>query len=187
MFHDEFVVAPKLDRRTKAGKEAYEDFMASVNGRSVVTQDLYDACQARVEVLNAFKPQKNDKTELSIVFDYYGNLCKARFDMLQNDVIIDLKTCRDASPSGFKKAIRNFSYHQQAAFYLDGIKAHKFYFVFIEKKEPYDIVIIDFISLEDGRKAYKAGIKNINTFRELDDTSTINVPCYSMFNKIISM
>jgi hypothetical protein len=26
--------------------------------------------------------------------------------MLQNDVIIDLKTCRDASPSGFKKAIR---------------------------------------------------------------------------------
>ena len=57
-------------------------------------------------MLDAFKPQKQDKTELSIVFDYYGNLCKARFDMLQNNVIIDLKTCRDASPKGFKQAIR---------------------------------------------------------------------------------
>jgi hypothetical protein len=89
VFHDEFVVAPQVDKRTKAGKEAYEDFMASVNGRSVVSQDLYDSCQRRVEVLDAFKPQKNDKTELSVVFDYYGHLCKARFDMLQNSVIIE--------------------------------------------------------------------------------------------------
>jgi hypothetical protein len=55
VFHDEFVVAPQVDKRTKAGKEAYEDFMASVNGRSVVSQDLYDSCQRRVEMLSNHK------------------------------------------------------------------------------------------------------------------------------------
>jgi hypothetical protein len=29
-FDEEFVIQPKIDRRTKAGREEYEDFMASV-------------------------------------------------------------------------------------------------------------------------------------------------------------
>ncbi len=166
VFHDEFIIQPKLDKRTKAGKEAYEDFMGSVNGRSVITQDLYDACQERVEVLDAFRPQKQDKTELSIVFDYYGNLCKARFDMLQNNVIIDLKTCRDASPKGFKQAIRNFGYHQQAAFYLDAAasvgltEVDRFQFLAIQKQQPYPYAVYELSaeSIEFGRSLNEKAI-----------------------------
>ena len=190
LFHDEFVVAPKLDRRTKAGKEAYEDFMASVNGRSVVTQDLYDACQARVEVLDAFKPQKNDKTELSIVFDYYGNLCKARFDMLQNDVIIDLKTCRDASPSGFKKAIRNFSYHQQAAFYLDAAasagltEVDRFQFLAIQKTHPYPYAVYELSdeAIEYGRSLNEKALEQM-----LACAKTGVYTPYNLHNKIVEV
>ena len=149
VFHDEFIVAPKVDRRTKSGKAEYEDFTAIVGDRSIVTQDLYDACQARVEVLQAFVPQKDDKTELSIVFDYYGHLCKARFDMLQNNVIIDLKTCRDASPKGFKQAVRNFGYHQQAAFYLAAAasagltEVDRFQFLAVQKQHPYPYAVYE--------------------------------------------
>jgi len=169
VFHDEFVVSPQVDRRTKVGKEAYEDFMGSVKGRSVVTQDLYDACQARVEVLDAFKPQKQDKTELSIVFDYYGNLCKARFDMLQNNVIIDLKTCRDASPKGFKQAIRNFGYFQQAAFYLDAAasaglnEVDRFQFLAIQKQQPYPYAVYELSpeAIEYGRSLNEKAIEQM--------------------------
>ena len=159
VFHDEFVVAPKTDRRTKVGKAEYEDFIATVGDRSIVTQDLYDACQKRVEVLAAFKPRKEDKTELSVVFDYYGHLCKARFDMLQNNVIIDLKTCRDASPKGFKQAVRSFGYHQQAAFYIDAAlsaglpEVDRFQFLAIQKQQPYPYAIYEMSdeALEYGR------------------------------------
>lgn len=52
-FDKEFVVCPPIDKRTKAGKEAYEAFVASVNGRSVITQEQYDTiCGMRDSVLN---------------------------------------------------------------------------------------------------------------------------------------
>jgi len=190
VFHDEFVVAPQVDKRTKAGKEAYEDFMASVNDRSVVSQDLYDACQGRVEVLDAFKPQKDDKTEVSIVFDYYGHLCKARFDMLQNNVIIDLKTCRDASPSGFKRAIRNFGYHQQAAFYLDAaasvglIDVDRFQFLAIQKTQPYPYAVYELSpeSVEYGRSLNEKAIDQM----QLCKKTGIYTP-FNLHNKIVEV
>ncbi len=149
VFDDEFVIAPKVDKRTKAGKEEYADFLSSVGNRSVITQDLYDTCVARCEVLDAFKPRGEDKTELSVVFDYFGHLCKARFDMLQDNVIVDLKTCRDASPRAFKHSVKTFGYHQQAAFYLDAAKnvglteVDRFQFLAIEKTHPYPYVVYE--------------------------------------------
>jgi exodeoxyribonuclease VIII len=190
VFHDEFVVAPKVDRRTKAGKAEYEDFLASVNDRSVVTQDLYDACQERVEVLDAFRPQAKDSTEVSIVFDYYGNRCKARFDMIQNNVIVDLKTCRDASPKGFKQAIKSYGYHQQAAFYLDAAasagmtEVDRFHFLAISKQHPYPYAVYELSdeAIEYGRALNE---KAIDQMKLCEDTG-IYTP-FNLHNKIIEI
>jgi exodeoxyribonuclease VIII len=35
-------------------------------------------------------------------------------------ILLDLKTCQDASPAGFARAVVNFGYHLQAAHYSDG-------------------------------------------------------------------
>ena len=190
VFHDEFVVAPKVDRRTKAGKAEYEDFLASVNDRSVVTQDLYDTCQERVEVLDAFRPQAKDSTEVSIVFDYYGNRCKARFDMIQNNVIVDLKTCRDASPKGFKQAIKSYGYHQQAAFYLDAAasagmtEVDRFHFLAISKQHPYPYAVYELSdeAIEYGRALNE---KAIDQMKLCEDTG-IYTP-FNLHNKIIEI
>ncbi len=141
VFHDEFVVSPKLDRRTKAGKEAYEDFMASVNGRSVVTQDLY-------------------------------------------------KTCRDASPSGFKKAIRNFSYHQQAAFYLDAAasagltEVDRFQFLAIQKSHPYPYAVYELSdeAIEYGRSLNEKALEQM-----LACAKTGVYTPYNLHNKIVEV
>ena len=36
VFDDEFIIAPKINKRTKAGKEEYEDFVATAGDRSVI-------------------------------------------------------------------------------------------------------------------------------------------------------
>ena len=189
-FDKEFVVQPQIDRRTKAGKAEYEDFLASVGDRSVVTQDLYDACQQRVEVLDAFRPQAKDSTEVSIVFDYYGNRCKARFDMIQNNVIVDLKTCRDASPKGFKQAIKSYGYHQQAAFYLDAAacagmtEVDRFHFLAISKQHPYPYAVYELSdeAIEYGRALNE---KAIDQMKLCEDTG-IYTP-FNLHNKIIEI
>ena len=41
-FDDEFIIQPNVDRRTKAGKADYEDFLTTVGNRTPISQDLYD-------------------------------------------------------------------------------------------------------------------------------------------------
>jgi hypothetical protein len=148
VFNDEFVVAPNIDRRTKVGKEEYAEFMETSGTRTVITQAMYDECQARVEVLDALRPKEGDRTELTIVFDYYGHKCKSRLDMLSNNTIIDLKTCRSASPKSFIQSVRSYGYYQQGAFYLTagqcaGLDVDKFQFLAIQKAQPYPYVVYE--------------------------------------------
>ena len=114
-FDEEFVIQPNVDRRTKAGKADYEDFLATVGNRTPISQDLYDTCMKRREVVKHYIPKETDKAELTLVFEWHGEPFKARMDWYDNEYVWDLKTCRDASPRGFKGAINAFNYHMQAA------------------------------------------------------------------------
>ena len=53
-----------------------------------------------------------------------GSLCKCRPDWTapagDGVILVDGKTCIDASPEGFARAIVNFGYHRAAAWYSDG-------------------------------------------------------------------
>ena len=75
-----------------------------------------------------------------------GVMCRCRPDWLieQPDLTlcVDYKTSRDASPRGVSKAIGDYHYHQQAAWYVDGIQAvlgkpARFVFVVQSKTAPY--------------------------------------------------
>ena len=145
-FAEEFVIQPAVDRRTKAGKADYEDFLASVGNRTPITQDMYDTCMQRREIVKDYIPNATDKAELTLVFEWHGEPFKARFDWYDGECIWDLKTCRDASPRGFKQAINAFNYHMQAALYIDaaralGLTAKAFNFLAQEKQDPYPFVI----------------------------------------------
>ena len=108
-FDDEFVIQPNIDRRTKAGKEAYEDFLGGVGSRTPITQDLYETCMERRKIVQDLIPNKsNDKTELTVCYMFHGQPFKSRFDWYDGQHVWDLKTCRDASPRGFRQAINNF-------------------------------------------------------------------------------
>lgn len=72
-------------------------------------------------------------------------------------VVVDYKTCTAADPDALAKAVYDHGYHQQAAWYLDGVKAlglhgdqePAFIFVFQTKTAPYlvHLVELDFTAL----------------------------------------
>lgn len=74
-----------------------------------------------------------------------GLECKARADYYRDEpkrYVLDVKTCADASPEGFAKAVHNFGYHLQHAHYADGFRSlglplHGYYLLAVESEAPY--------------------------------------------------
>lgn len=76
-----------------------------------------------------------------------GELCKCRPDWTSpagdGVILVDGKTCQDAGPDGFGRAIWNMDYHLQAAWYSDGFEAatglrvHGFVFAAVESAWPH--------------------------------------------------
>ncbi len=141
-FNQEFVIQPDINRRTKAGKEEYAEFIAGIGNLTPITHEMYDTCMERREVVNDYIPQADHSVELTICYTFNEQPFKSRLDWHDGTYAWDLKTCRDASPNGFKRAINMFRYHMQAALYLyacraSGLKTDGFYFLAQEKQHPY--------------------------------------------------
>lgn len=99
-----------------------------------------------------------------------GVLCRVRPDFWRDDdIIVDLKTARDASPEGFPRAVQEWRYNVQEAFYTDGIAAaikqgnvarktpKAFVFVVVEKVLPFAVSVyrLDSESVDIGRREYR--------------------------------
>ena len=194
VFKKEYAFEPSMDRRTKAGKEYItqwqeenKDIPNHIPGKyETMLLDMQESLSNHPRYQELVK-EEGERATIKL-FTLEESKCKAKVDYYnsEDNYIVDIKTCNSVKIDDIIESIKKYLYGVQAAFYLDGLKAHKFYFVFIEKKAPYDVVIVDFVSgLEDGRSAYRAGIKNIETFRTMDAEN--KGTCYNMFNKIIQI
>lgn len=96
-------------------------------------------------------------------------LCRCRPDIYNPNLrlMADLKTCRDASEWGFARAIEDYGYHVQDAFYSDGWEAaggggvDAFIFIAIESEAPYlfQIYELDMADKDQGRDIYHAALR----------------------------
>lgn len=137
------------DGRTKAGKEERAERAADIAAERVIAvtaaerdQVLGMAAALRADpevaaILDAGTP------EVSVFWQERGAWCRGRFDLL-GEVGDDYKTTDDASPRGFAKAMSTYGYHQQADFYLRGLRAighpagdRPMRFICQEKTKPY--------------------------------------------------
>lgn len=153
---EEFAVAPNVDRRTKAGKEAFAEFQETAENKTVVTADMVEQATAMCEALkkNNFV-QKLLKGEKEKPFfwndDLTGEACKCRIDCLtalgENLIIIDLKSTENAETEAFMKSAIKYGYDFQSAMYSKGVEVNTgknpmFVFIAVEKKPPYAINIL---------------------------------------------
>lgn len=145
-----YVVKPDgMSFSTKDGKAWKE---ANV-GREVVDAVAMQTAQAQAAAVRAL-PEiaallSEGMAEASAFWidEQTGELCKCRPDHTSpagdGVILVDGKTCRDASPEGFGRAIWNLDYHLQAAWYSDGFeratgkRVHGFVFAAVESAWPH--------------------------------------------------
>ena len=150
-FDDEFIVQPKLDRRTNAGKFMFNQFQATVAGRVPVTYEQVELANVmKVAVLgDKFASELlsyDSLIENSIYFTHKltGIQCKVRPDVWLPGIVLDLKTSNDASFKAFQNSAVKFGYFLQAgmihqAFESLGKNLEKFIFIVVEKDAPYAV------------------------------------------------
>ena len=116
------------DGRTKAGKEERAQRADDVASERIiaVTEAERDQVLGTAKALHA-DPEVHDlleagTPEVSVFWRERGAWCRGRFDLL-GDVGDDYKTTDDASARGFERAMSTYGYHQQADFYLRGLRA----------------------------------------------------------------
>lgn len=154
-FKSRFAVAPKVDRRTTVGKETWAKFCLENSHKTVISQDDLNSITGIREAINS---NETARLLISSVGDVEvcgfwtdeatGLKCKMRIDARCQTLgaLLDLKTTVCASRREFERAIFNYGYHRQAAFYLDGCKAlGEFYedytIIAVEKEAPFALAV----------------------------------------------
>lgn len=153
LFMERYVVAPEVDRRTKAGREAWEEFLAEHESKRILTSQEWAQCIAMRDAVRSHSIASKllwGEAEVSAVWrdPDTGVMCKGRFDDIARGIgaLVDLKTTMDASKGAFTRAIYEFGYYIQAAMYLRGaqtlgLNVKFFTFIAVEKTPPYGVAV----------------------------------------------
>ena len=156
---DQVVVIPHKDYRKAEPREMRDAAYAA--GKVPVLTAEFDACQEMAAALERHRFPGKDfgagklfqagTPERSIFWrdQETGIMCRARPDFLpaNGPIYGDYKTCVSAALGDLTRAMINFGYYQQMAWYSDGIRALDIHddpqplFTFQEKAAPYLIVV----------------------------------------------
>ncbi len=199
VFNDRYAVIPECDRRTKEGKAIYNEFTEAAGDRETLAIGELETVSAMQAALQSNSLTKHlfidGQSEVSAFGKINGVDIKGRFDYYhpKDNVIIDLKTCLDASPEAVKKYILNYGLHIQQYVYaalhknITGTLPQDFIFVMVEKSAPYGIAVfrIDPEAVLAAKKLVKRGIEIYqdclqtgNWYGYPEAVQTVNLPAW---------
>lgn len=147
-FDERFAVAPHVDKRTKAGKAQWDEFVELSQDRIVLTKQDHDDAIACVQALYdhaefAMIMQQPRRVEVPFEFDLFGHRFKAKPDAIIDSMrlILDIKTTDDASPHRWQWSAVDYGYHRQAYIYqhalaVETCQDYRFIFAVVEKPKP---------------------------------------------------
>ena len=159
---DRYAVRPDgIDRRTKAGKEAYAAWLATLPTDAKILESASDV--AAVEAVDVMRRSImshplaralatcTGESEVQIVDG--GRKCRIDKIFISNGeptMLIDWKSTIDASPAGFARSAAKYGYHQQAAWYVALAerrygKRLPFVFVAVESSSPHSVGVYQLV------------------------------------------
>lgn len=170
-FNNEYAVLPNsIDRRTKAGKAAYDAFWEENGDKNLISNDDMIIITKMADVVknNIFvKRLLEGEHETSFFWDdeLTGEKCKCRPDCItkvgEQYVIVDYKTTDNAETEAFRSSSIKYGYDLQAGMYLEGVKVNTgldcvFIFIAQEKKPPYAVNILqaDEFMVKEGQRLF---------------------------------
>lgn len=147
-FNEEFAVAPKVDRRTKQGKDDWEIFATESAGKIILTDDQFSKVGQMVDLVGRHEIVTTLLDESVFEQSIYwtdketGLQFKTRPDIWSNKMVVDLKTTNDASSYGFTRSALNYGYYLQAGMAFEACKAigkpfEMFVILACEKEAPH--------------------------------------------------
>ena len=164
-------IAPEINKRTDAGKKAWTAFVDGAEGKIVISKEEAEIADLMASVIHSHPTagpllEHRGFFEQSIVWNdpTFGSLCKCRLDFYLPgmNLIVDLKSAKDASPEGFAKAVGNYHYDLSAAFYVNGVREAtgqdcSWIWLVQEKTPPYAVALYhaDQAILDNGRSKIK--------------------------------
>lgn len=185
-FDDNYVVAPKLNKRTKAGKEEWAAFeeQAKAKGACVIDEEMLRNANRIVNTIS-----QDPITSVYLVGsgqepfywhdDEFDVDCRYMPDLEdpKQSLLVDLKKTRSASPSGFARQAYQLKYDVQMAHYAEGyFKRYGEYpntiaFLAYEWDQPHDcsVHIVSEAFLDEGRRRRAEAIKGIKECRGINE------------------
>jgi len=173
-FNDEYAIEPRKVLLKDVGEKEYRAYKneceaLALSGKIVLTaQDLYFLMEMKLALHRdprAMELIKGAEIEKSFFWEdpESGLIVKSRPDVLHKNMIVDLKTCSDASPRGFQAAMVDGWYHVQFGMIRDAVRKLEdrdipnCICINVEKKYPFLVSIypIDEAAIEVGQAKYK--------------------------------
>lgn len=154
-FHNDFIILPEVNRRTKAGKEEYERYQIEAfnNDKELVSLDdmtvIMEMYAALIDHPMAMALLSGEHEKNFFWTDAVtGEKCKCRPDCLTeyngNKYIVDYKSTDSCEDGHFERSCRKYGYKFQSGMYTEGVfqntfEQYGFAFVAQEKKPPYAV------------------------------------------------
>ena len=164
----EFIVAD-YERRSLAGKARYIALQQS--GLTVVKPAELDQARTLVAALHADptarKLLRGGKKERTIIRPRARGLLplKARLDVHQESrrQVIELKTTWNIAAA--EAAMTRYRYELSGAFYRDMVHGHDVTFVFVQTREPYEVLVMPMTrtQLQDGEMQWRTALEMFDT------------------------
>lgn len=188
-FDTQYIVVPKLDRRTKEGKALAAQIETS--GKIPISEDAFAQIQAMAESVMSNKYAaallNGGEHEMSYFWTDEPTGIKlkcrpdCRTDLKSTSVIVDLKTTENADTDSFMHSCIKYGYDLQAAMYTKGVsevegKQHRFVFIAVEKSPPYACNVLeadDFI-IQKGAKDLKDYLYTLKECLKTDNWYSYN-------------
>jgi len=148
------IVEPDINKKTKAGKAAYADFLKAHKGKEIVSRSHHEKLLAMSDSMRsgrykiAMSLLTDCEPEMSIFLEWEGISWKVRPDGLneKKKIVTEYKTA--ASIPSFPNQVFRLGYDVQAALYLEAVEAYfgeEFSFIWVvqEKAPPYAVAVLD--------------------------------------------
>jgi len=165
-----YALTPKLDRRTKAGKAQYKEFLESLTDDiAVIDQKTYDDARRAVD---GFMENKRavellnhaEHVEQELSFEHKNLTIKGIRDIAHSDYVCDLKTTADSSPRGFRFSVYKYLYHMQAAIYTYDTD-RDYFFIALEKTGCCQVYQLSETLLDEGRTLFEDAVIQYHSSR----------------------
>jgi exodeoxyribonuclease VIII len=155
-FDERYAIEPNNNKRTNAGKAEYAQWVSENTGKSIISAE---------QSIFWVDPSTN-------------TLCKVRPDYLRADIIVDVKTTKDASKLAFERDIANYKYHLSAAMYVEGyaragLGGQHFVLIALESTRPFACAVYDIqdLALDRGRELFREGLEIYSQCKDADSWS----------------